>query len=188
MAYRASKVCLYWNHMITLKGSEIYLRALEPEDLEFVYDVENDESVWEISNTQTPYSKFLIKQYLENAHKDVFEVKQLRLMVSSYAHEPLGMIDIFDFDFKNKRAGIGILIKDVKNRDRGYGREAMQLLINYSFTHLGLHQLYCNISEDNHASIKLFTNLGFVNVGLKKDWNYVNGSYKNEYLFQLIND
>jgi len=174
--------------MITLKGSEIYLRALEPEDLEFVYAVENDESVWEISNTQTPYSKFLIKQYLENAHKDIFEVKQLRLMVSSYDSEPLGLIDIFDFDFKNRRAGIGILIKDAKDRDKGYGREALQLLINYSFSHLELHQLYCNISEENKASIKLFTNQGFVNVGLKKDWNYANGSYKNEYLFQLINN
>ncbi len=174
--------------MITLKGSEIYLRALEPEDLEFVYALENDESVWEISNTQTPYSKFLIKQYLENAHQDIFEVKQLRLVISSYHNQTLGLIDIFDFDFKNKRAGIGILIKDEKDRDKGYGREALQLLINYSFSHLGLHQLYCNISEENKASIKLFTNQGFQNIGLKKDWNYVNRSYKNEYLFQLINN
>ncbi|WP_111306768.1 GNAT family N-acetyltransferase [Confluentibacter sediminis] len=174
--------------MITLKGSEIYLRALEPEDLEFVYALENDESVWEISHTQTPYSKFLIKQYLENAHQDIFEVKQLRLVISSYNNDTLGLIDIFDFDFKNKRAGIGILIKDEKDRDKGYGREALQLLINYSFSHLGLHQLYCNISEENKASIKLFTNQGFQNIGLKKDWNYVNRSYKNEYLFQLINN
>jgi len=174
--------------MITLKGEHIYLRALEPEDLEFIHDVENDESIWEISNTQTPYSKFLIKQYLEQAHKDIFEVKQLRLVISSYNQVPLGLIDLFDFDFKNKRAGVGILVKDETNRDKGYGREALMLLINYSFTHLGLHQLYCNISEDNKASIKLFTNQGFNKVGLKKDWNYVNGAFKNEYVFQLINN
>lgn len=174
--------------MITLKGEHIYLRALEPEDLEFIYAVENDENIWEISNTQTPYSKFLIKQYLENAHKDVFEVKQLRLVISSYNEVALGLIDLFDFDFKNKRAGIGILVKDETNRDKGYGREALMLLINYSFTHLGLHQLYCNISEENKASIKLFENQGFKNIGLKKDWNHVNGSFKNEYLYQLINN
>jgi diamine N-acetyltransferase len=67
--------------MITLKGQNIYLRALEPEDLEFVFEVENDESVWEVSNTQAPYSRFLVKQYLENAHKDIFEAKQLRLAI-----------------------------------------------------------------------------------------------------------
>lgn len=174
--------------MITLKGEHIYLRALEPEDLEFIHAVENDESIWEISNTQTPYSKFLIKQYLENAHKDIFEVKQLRLIISNYENEVLGLIDLFDFDFKSKRAGVGILIKDTANRQKGYGQQALQLLINYSFSHLGLHQLYCNISEENKESIALFSNKGFQKIGLKKDWNYVNGSYKNEYLFQLINN
>ena len=173
--------------MITLKGQHIYLRALEPEDLEFIHAIENDETVWEISNTQTPYSKFLIKQYLENSHKDIFEVKQLRLVISSYSNEALGMIDLFDFDFKNRRAGVGILVKENSHRQRGYGREALQLLINYSFTHLNLHQLYCNISEDNQASIKLFTNQGFETIGLKKDWIYSNKTYKNEYLLQLIN-
>ena len=172
--------------MITLKGEHIYLRALEPEDLEYIYEIENNEDIWEISNTQTPYSKYLIKQYLENAHKDIFEVKQLRLVISSYTNEALGMIDLFDFDFKNSRAGIGVLVKDSINRKKGFGKEALQLLINYSFIHLNLHQLYCNISEDNQASIKLFTSQGFNEIGLKKDWNFTNGNFKNEYLFQLI--
>lgn len=172
--------------MITLKGEHIYLRALEPEDLEFIHAVENDEAIWEVSNTQTPYSKFLIKQYLENAHKDIYEVKQLRLVISSYKNDALGLIDIFDFDFKNNRAGIGLLVKEPNDRAKGYGKEALSLLIDYCFTHLDLYQLYCNISEENEASIKLFDKQGFKKIGLKKDWNYVNGSYKNEFLFQLI--
>ncbi|WP_347922206.1 GNAT family N-acetyltransferase [Pontimicrobium sp. SW4] len=174
--------------MVTLKGEHIFLRALEPEDLDFIYDVENDQDIWEISNTITPYSKFLIKQYLENAHKDIFEVKQLRLVISTKNNQPIGLIDIFDFDFHNKRAGIGILIKENSNRHKGYGTEALELLINYCFKHLNLHQLYCNISEDNSSSIKLFKYHNFEKVGLKKDWNIVNGVYKNEYLFQLINN
>ena len=174
--------------MITLKGENIYLRALEPEDLEFAYAVENDETIWEISNTQTPYSKYLIKQYLEHAHKDIYEVKQLRLAISNNEHEPIGLIDLFDFDFKNRRAGVGILIKEAHKRSNGLGKEALKLLINYSFTHLALHQLYCNISDDNNVSINLFSSLGFQKIGLKKDWNIVNGVYKNEYIFQLINN
>lgn len=172
--------------MITLKGEHIYLRALEPEDLEFIHAIENDETIWEISNTQTPYSKFLIKQYLEEAHRDIYDVKQLRLVISNYNDEAIGLIDLFDFDVKNGRAGIGVLIKDTASRSKGSGKEALSLLIKYSFLHLDLHQLYCNISEDNEVSIKLFTNQGFKKIGTKKDWNYVNGSYKNECLFQLI--
>jgi len=114
--------------MLTLKGEHIYLRALEPEDLEFIYAIENDESIWELSSTITPYSKFLIKQYLENAHADIYEVRQLRLVISSYNDETLGMIDVFDFNIKNKRAGIGILVKDNENRNKGYGQEALKLL------------------------------------------------------------
>ncbi len=174
--------------MITLKGDTIYLRALEPEDLEFIHTIENDETIWEISNTIAPYSKYVIKKYLEQAHKDIFEVKQLRLVISSYKDEPLGMIDLFDFDFKNSRAGVGILVKEENDRGKGYGYEALKLLVNYSFTHLGLHQLYCNISEENEASMRLFKSHDFKKVGLKKEWIQVNGSYKNEYLFQLIND
>jgi diamine N-acetyltransferase len=174
--------------MITLKGEHIYLRALEPEDLEFIHTIENDEAIWEISNTITPYSKYLIKQYLENAHKDIFEVKQLRLVISNYKGVALGMIDLFDFDFKNSRAGVGILVKELSDRSKGYGKEALNLLVNYSFSHLNLHQLYCNISEENESSIKLFSNQGFELIGLKKDWILSNGIYKNELVFQLINN
>ncbi len=173
--------------MITLKGEHIYLRALEPEDLEFIHTIENDEIFWQVSNTQTPFSRYILKQYLENSHKDIFEVKQLRLVISNYENEALGMIDLFDFDFKNSRAGVGILVKQSSDRNKGVGKEALKLLITYSFQHLNLHQLYCNIAEDNKASISLFSNQGFEKIGLKKDWNAINGSYQNEYLFQLIN-
>jgi len=172
--------------MLTLKGEHIFLRALEPEDLEFIHEIENDESIWEISNTETPYSKYLIKQYIEESHKDIYQVKQLRLVISNYKNKAVGMIDLFDFDFKNKRAGIGILIKDERDRKNGIGNESLALLINYCFTHLNLHQLFCNITEGNEASIKLFKKQGFCEVGLKKDWCLVNGAYKNEYLYQLI--
>ena len=172
--------------MITLKGKHIYLRALEPEDLDFIHDIENNQDIWEISNTITPYSKFLIKQYLEQAHKDIFEVKQLRLVICTTNDRAIGMIDLFDFDFKNRRAGVGVLIKDSVNRQKGYGKEALQLLMGYCKLHLDMHQLFCNISEDNIKSLKLFKNEGFEIIGLKKDWNYTNGSYKNEYLLQIL--
>ncbi len=174
--------------MKTLKGKNIYLRALEPNDLEFVYAVENDESIWNVSNTQTPYSRFLIRQYLENAHQDIYEAKQFRLAICKNQDFPaIGLIDLFDFDPKNNRAGIGILILNQDNRNSGVGSEALELLLNYAFTHLNLHQLYANIDTENEISISLFTKFGFQKIGVKKQWNLVNGTYKDEALFQLIN-
>ncbi|MFK7749706.1 MAG: GNAT family N-acetyltransferase [Kordia sp.] len=173
--------------MLTLTGEKLYLRALEPEDLDFIYEIENDESIWEISATQTPYSRFLIKQYLENAHQDIYEAKQLRLVMVSNKKENVGLIDLFEYDPKNKRVGVGLLIAKREFRHKGYGSEALQLVCNYAFKHLHVHQLFANIGEDNEASIKLFESLGFQQIGIKKDWTFVNGEYKNEILYQKIN-
>ena len=174
--------------MITLKGPNLFLRALEPEDLEFVHAIENDENIWNYSNTQTPYSKFLIRQYLENAHLDIYEAKQLRLAIcKNNSQEAIGLIDLFDFDPRNKRAGIGIVIKKVAERGQGFGKESLGLLINYSFKQLNLHQLYANIGVENETSIKLFTTFGFQKCGVKKDWNLIENSYQDEVVFQLIN-
>ncbi|MEO1031079.1 MAG: GNAT family N-acetyltransferase [Bacteroidota bacterium] len=174
--------------MVTLKGEHIYLRALEPEDLDFVYQVENDMSFWQLSDTQAPYSRFLIKQYLENAKQDIYEAKQLRLAICTHDNNTIGLIDVFDFNIKNRRAGIGILIKEAADRHQGYGKEALRLLVDYCFNILHLHQVYANISEDNQASLKLFEGLGFEIIGLKKDWSFDGEAFSNEYILQRINN
>jgi diamine N-acetyltransferase len=173
--------------MVTLQGNTIFLRALEPEDLAFIYHIENDETIWEVSNTQTPYSKFLITQYLENAHQDIYEAKQLRLAICKNENlEAIGLIDLFDFDPKNKRAGVGIIIQNNVDRNNGFGKEALGLMINYAFHQLQLHQLYANIGTENLPSLSLFTTFGFEEIGVKKDWNFTNNSFHDEVLLQLI--
>jgi diamine N-acetyltransferase len=172
---------------MTLKGKNIYLRALEPEDLEFVYVIENDESIWHVSNTQTPYSKFLIHQYLENAHQDIYEAKQLRLAIcSNDTSEAIGLIDLFEFDPKNNRAGVGVVIQKNNDRTKGIGSEALSLIIEYAFAQLQLHQLFANIGTENEISIGLFSKFGFQKIGVKKQWNKINGVYEDEILYQLI--
>ncbi|MGO4910952.1 MULTISPECIES: GNAT family N-acetyltransferase [unclassified Leeuwenhoekiella] len=172
---------------LTLKGSLVYLRALEPEDLDLIFKIENDENMWELTSTITPFSRFLLKQYLKNSHRDIFEVKQLRLVIcKSDTNEPLGLIDLFDYEPKHHRAGLGILIFEDNQRRKGFGAEALQLIIQYSFKRLELHQLYANILETNTGSISLFENQGFTQVGLKKDWIRIAGNFENEYLYQLI--
>ena len=173
--------------MVTLKGNTIHLRALEPEDLEFIYTIENDENIWEVSNTITPYSKFLIRQYLENAHQDIYEAKQLRLAIcKNNTSEAIGLIDLFDFDAKNKRTGVGIIIQKTIDKNKGFGKESLDLVINFAFTHLQLHQLYANINTTNKPSIALFTTFGFEKIGVKKDWNFTNNAFQDEAVFQLI--
>lgn len=174
--------------MLTLKGNKVYLRALEPEDLDFVLEVENSEQFWEISATRVPYSRYLIKKYLQNSHRDIYEVKQLRLMICDLKNQQIGLIDIFDLEPKDRRAALGILIVNETDRGKGYGAEVLTLICNYCFTHLDLHQVYANVTADNPASIQLFEKNKFERVGVKKDWIIANGKFKNEILYQLINN
>ncbi|WP_299017847.1 GNAT family protein [uncultured Polaribacter sp.] len=170
-----------------LTGNNVKLRALEPEDLEFLYKIENNESFWEVSHTQTPFSKYILKQYLENAHLDIFEAKQLRLLIEEKSTgKQIGMIDLFDFNPQHKRAGVGILIHP-DYQQKGFALESLSVLITYCFSHLNLHQLYANITVDNEKSIALFQKNNFKKVGVKKDWIFYNGKFKDELLFQLIN-
>lgn len=174
--------------MKTLLGKHINLRALEPEDLEFLYEIENNESFWEVSHTQTPFSKYILKQYLENAHLDIFETKQLRLVIEeTITKKQLGMIDLFDYNPQHKRAGIGILIHPDFQK-KGYASEALSNLIEYAFSHLQLHQLYANITSENTKSLALFKKHNFSEVGTKKDWVLSDGKFKDEVLFQLIKE
>lgn len=170
-----------------MKCEKIILRALEPEDLELLYEWENNDSYWMISNTVTPFSKFTLKRYLKHSHKNIYETGQLRLMIDIIAEKKtIGTIDIFDFDPFHKRAGIGILIADENQRRKGYASMALKCLIQYCFTTLQLHQLYCNILANNSESIELFEKLGFVRVGIKKEWIKTADGYLDEHMFQLI--
>lgn len=173
---------------MVLNGSNIYLRALEPEDLDYLYTIENNPEVWHLSNTLAPLSRFVLKQYIEQSiESDIYTLKQQRFMIcKKNNNSSIGTIDLFDFDPTNHRAGIGILLSEKSNRGLGYGSEALKLLINYSFEILHLHQLYCNILEDNSGSINLFTKFGFSLVGTKIDWIFTKNKYTNELLFQLI--
>ena len=99
----------------------------------------------------------------------------------------IGTIDLFDFDPIHKRAGVGILIAREKNRKKGYASDALDVLIKYSFRILQLHQLYCNITEDNTDSLNLFQSKGFKLIGTKRDWLVFPKGKKDEFMFQLIN-
>ena len=171
--------------MNTLKGKNIFLRALELEDINYLFSIENNEKYWSISDSQIPFSKYLLNRYLKNSDMDIFEAKQLRLVIADFQNITIGLIDLFDIDFKNNRAGVAIIINE-KMRSKGFAKEALELLIKYSKTHLSLHQLYCNILEDNTHSVNLFKSVEFKQVGLKKDWIKFDGKYKNELLLQLI--
>jgi len=166
---------------------EIKLRAPEPEDISLLYSWENDQDIWQLSNTLTPYSKYTLRKYIENSGRSIFETCQLRLMIDIASDSTtIGAVDLFDFDPFHLRAGIGILIAEKSHRKKGYATMAVEFMIDYSFNRLKMHQLYCNILIDNTESINLFTSLGFEQIGIKKEWIRSEDGFKDELIFQLL--
>jgi diamine N-acetyltransferase len=172
-----------------ISSDNLQLRALEPEDIDLLYAWENDTRVWHLSNTLTPFSRFALEQYVLNAGHDIFADKQLRLMIDLSTGDEkrcIGCVDLFDFDPVHARAGIGIMIIS-EERGKGYASEALDLVIDYAFGHLNLHQLYSNVIADNNASLELFKKKHFEVIGVKKEWLRRKDSWADEYILQKIN-
>ena len=169
-----------------LKGENCFLRALEPEDLDLFYKWENNPEIWPMSNTLTPFSRKVLREYLAQAHLDIYASKQLRLVICTTEGNAVGAVDLFDFDPHNLRAGIGILIAEEMHRRRGIATEVIKLMKVYCAEKLNLHQLYCNISASNTKSIKLFEHCNFKSCGVKKDWMRKPKGYEDELMFQCL--
>lgn len=154
---------------MTIKGNTISLRSLLKSDAEFIFKWENDKANWRVSDTLKPYSKVEIEDFINN-QKDIYSDKQLRLMIclNKNPTDCIGCIDLFNFDAKIKKAGIGILISE-EFRKNGFASEALKLLITHCFNKLYLRQLYCNIHADNIASLNLFKKNGFSQIKNEND-------------------
>lgn len=164
----------------------IRLRAMEPEDLEVMYSMENNPQTWDVSNFSVPYSKYVLKQYLQHTACDMYADRQLRLIIERTEDNALlGTIDITDFAPMHARGEIGIAIRK-PYQGNGYAKEALKLLCQYAFGFLNLKQLTAHISVDNEKSLHLFTSCGFVRCGLLKEWWRVGNIYKDVVLLQLL--
>ena len=171
-----------------MKNNLVKLRALEAEDIDFLFESENNPEIWELSNTITPFSKHILKKYIKNSHLDIFTAKQLRLAIESVKEKKtVGFIDLFNYDPYHLRAGIGIVITE-NERGKHFAGNAISLLTDYSFNVLKLNQLYCIISEDNKQSLELFKKFGFKINGKKEQWINTGEGFKDVFFLQLFDE
>ncbi len=168
------------------QGERLCLRAVEPEDLDFMYEVENDSDSWDVTDVDSPYSRFALRRYIESCQCDIYADRQLRLMVTERdSGATVGIVDISDFSPLHARGEVGIWVGRA-HRGRGYGREALTLLCEYAFGFLALRQLAARIPVDNEVSLRLFRSCGFVACGLLKEWWRVGDTFKDVVMLQRL--
>lgn len=167
-----------------LKSDRIRLRAVEPEDLDLMYLVENDTSLWEGTTNTAPFSYAALRTFLADSRGDLFIDRQLRLVVESLDRLPCGFLDLQNFDPLNQRAEVGIVLLP-EQQHKGYAAESLRLLADYAATHLHLHQLYAYVAEGNTASSRLFERSGYTHTATLPQWLRTPKGWQNVRLYQL---
>lgn len=171
-----------------LENATHRLRALEPEDIDQLLKWENDSKNWWLGTSITPYSRATLLKFATGDH-DLYRDRQLRYMLDYNNNEgdwvTVGAIDMYEFDVRNLRAGVGVIV-DTAHRRKGHARQGIELIKNYMNVHLGLNQLYAEIPSSNSTSIQLFRQLGFKECGVKKDWVRGMEGWEDVILMQLI--
>ena len=154
------------------------MRKIEPSDLPFLYQWENDATMWADSDTHNPLSRHDLHQYIENTTGDIYRDGQLRLIIedsqlstlnSQLSTKIVGCIDLFDFDARNHKAAIGMYIAP-DARGKGVGKQAVQLLLDYAFNFLHLRMVYAIISVNNVACSRLYEQMDFLPSSPLRAW------------------
>lgn len=163
----------------------IRLRAMEPEDLDLLYRIENDRELWGVGSTNVPYSRYTLHDYIANSRGDIYADRQVRLIVETTEGVAVGIVDVVNFDPRHRRAEVGIVVEKAFRR-QGIATQALRKVAEHALRVFGLHQLYGLASEDNEASIRLFRKLGFECGGTLRDWLHDGKEYQNAVLMQLF--
>lgn len=146
----------------------ITLRKLEPTDLPFLYQWENDAQAWTDGDNHNPLSQQDLRNYIESTTGDLYRDGQLRLIIQD-GTQTVGCIDLFDLDIRNRRAAIGMYLAS-ESRGKGIGRKAVEELERYAFGFLQLRLLYCVISVNNQVCSNLYCSLGYIPTASLTAW------------------
>ena len=168
-----------------MNTSEIRLRAMEPEDLDLLYGIENDSQLWDVSTNNVPYSRYLLHDYIATSSGDIYTDRQVRLIIENRVGETVGVVDLTNFDARNCRAEVGLAIL-ASHRGRGYGSQALAQLAGYARRVLHLHQLYAFVDAGNARSLQMLQNAGFAASARLKDWLYDGREYHEAILMQIF--
>ena len=168
-----------------LKDDSVSLRTPEPEDLELMYAMENDTTLWSAGSATLPYSRYTLRLYLEQSKQDLFTERQARFVIDIDSGDAAGMIDLADFDPLNSRAEVCIGLLG-KHRGKGIATRALELLAQYAFKKLHINQLYAYIPEWNEESLRLFEKNGFKKGARLQQWLRTENGYCDVFLMQKL--
>ena len=169
-----------------LSDNRILLRAPEPSDLDFLFMLQSLDGIEGSGFDTAPVSRQQLWQYIDCYQADIFAQKELRLVIAdSVTGERVGCVDISDYDCRDRRGFVGIIIAPAFRR-RGYALAALEVLCAYASDTLGMHQLAAVVDCGNAASKALFAAAGFKSAGRLRSWLRRGRMYADALIFQRL--
>ncbi|QBP40188.1 GNAT family N-acetyltransferase [Paenisporosarcina antarctica] len=170
-----------------LEGKRVYLRPIENEDLDLFYAKALwDKEVRRLTGTQVVFSRLGVQKWFENISEDSSRVDLIICLQEN--DQPIGDIALLDIDHKNRNSVVRVSIFNREFWGKGYGTEAMSLLLKFGFEILNLHRIGLNVFSYNTRGKKSYEKLGFKQEGIVRDELFYNGQYYDSILMGVLKD
>ncbi len=180
-------------------GDRIRLRALERADLPYFVSWLNDPEVRQGLSRYLPLSMAEEEHWFEETLKRdpverplAIEIKINNNLTDRAEGElqtdwiMIGNAGIFNLDWRNRSAELGIMIGDKRYWGKGYGTETMQLLLRHGFTTLNLHRIYLRVFADNPRAIRAYQKAGFTLEGRLRQAEFHAGKYQDVLVMSVL--
>lgn len=169
--------------MIT--GNRVLIRGIEYEDLPQVYRWSNDQEIKELFD---PIIEFLsFDEFVDRFNKTGKSKEHMDFtIVETETKKPIGICTLKDIDYINKNSLCTLYIGDADSRDKGYGSEAMKLLLEFAFKDLNLKRVGLWVFDFNKMAIKCYKKCGMKVEGIMRDGVYRNGNYHDMYFMGIL--
>ncbi|MGG4550668.1 GNAT family N-acetyltransferase [Paenibacillus humicus] len=169
-----------------LEGKKVYLRPIEVSDVNWYFTTLYHHETRKLTGTQKHYTQDQIARYIEGKAQDSSSVLLVIAAVSD--DTPIGDIAIQDIDTINRNANIRIAIPDSSNQGKGYGTEAIRLMLDYGFGILNLHRIELNVFSYNEHAMQVYEGIGFKKEGVQREALFYNHQYYDSILMSILED
>ncbi len=169
-----------------LAGERVYLRPLEREDLPLLCKWSNDPEVRMLTGEVTPMTRAGAEKYLEKINNDPDRV--WFVIVSKETGRPIGEAGLLRMFYAWRTTDLSIIIGEKECWGKGYGTEAIHLLLDYAFGYLNFHRVSIGVVGFNERAIRFYEKVGFKREGIQRDGYYYNHRYSDFVMMSILED